>query len=118
MKNVLRLTTMFVVLLMSVSVFAQTDQKIAKNVEREVKAQANVMKLDSVQQNKLTVVLTTYYKDRREAKQLEGKERGAKMKEAKKKMNDGMSAVCTPEQLDAWKKHQAATAKPKEPKKK
>lgn len=120
MKKVLRLIAVFAMLWMgaNITAFAQSPEKIAKKVAKEVEMRAGVMKLDTVQQSKVKVVLTTFYNDRNEAKKLEGKARGAKMREAKEKMSAGMSKVCTPQQLEAWNKHLKATAAPKEKKNK
>lgn len=114
MKNVLRMAALVVVMLMSASVLAQTDQKITQKVQREVKEYAVLMKLDSIQQNKMTAVLETFYKERRDAKQVEGKERGAKMKAAKAKMEQGLGSFCNAKQMEIWKKQQEAPAKPKQ----
>lgn len=118
MKSVMKIMVMFVALLMSVSVFGQSPEKIGKVVAKEVETRATIMKLDTTQQSKVKIVLTTYYKERNAAKQLKGKEKGVKMKEARKKMDDAISQVCTPQQLDAWKKHVAATAAAKKEKEK
>lgn len=116
MKNVLKLAVMFVALLVSANVFAQSPEKLAKKVDKEIEMRADVMKLDSVQQNKMKVVLTTFYNDRNEAKKLEGKERGNKMKEVKMKLDTELRQICTPQQMEAWDVYQKANVKPKEKK--
>lgn len=106
MKSLLKLVVVFfMTAFISMDVFSQDADKISKIMERDLAVKVEVMKLNADQQAKLRSVLKVYYVDRMEAKQLTGKEKGQKMREVNAKLEEGMAAICTPEQLASWKKH-------------
>ncbi len=118
MKRVFGIVAMFVVMAMTMNLFAQDPGKWTKKVAKEVAEMTGVMKLDTAQQTKMTKLLTTYYIERDEARQKEGDERKQAMKAANKKRYDGFAEICTPEQQALWKKYREENASPNKKKSK
>lgn len=105
MRKFIGILVVVLVSVFSFETYAQDPAKIGKIVNREMQKRTQVMKLDATQQPKVKDLLTTFYTDRMNAKKLEGKEKGQKMREIGKTLDEGLAAVCTPEQLESWNKH-------------
>lgn len=74
-----------------------TEQKVERSVERMTKE----LSLNEDQIQKITALYQEYFKS------IEGLTRGDdKMKEARKKLNEGIKAVLTEEQQTLWKQQQ------------
>lgn len=83
-----------------------TEQKVERSVERMTKE----LSLSEEQIQKITALYQEYFKS------IEGLTRGDdKMKEARKKLNEGIKAVLTEEQQTLWKQQKTRPQRPQKP---